>query len=61
MNTQLTDINKQLSNCVIPKLLSGRLKKDCELLLDKGGTINIKMILGTKISLLNYLDKKDSI
>ena len=48
MNTQLTDINKQLSNCVIPKLLSGRLKKDCELLLDKGGTINIKNDIGNK-------------
>jgi ubiquitin-protein ligase len=48
MNTQLTDINKQLSNCVIPKLLSGRLKKDCELLLDKGGTININNDIGNK-------------
>jgi ubiquitin-protein ligase len=48
MNTQLTDINTQLSNCVISKLLSGRLKKDCELLLDKGGTINIKNDIGNK-------------
>ena len=48
MNTQLTDIIKQLSNCVISKLLSGRLKKDCELLLDKGGTINIKNDIGNK-------------
>ena len=38
----INEINEQLSNYLIPKLLSGRLKKDCESLLNKGGTINIK-------------------
>ena len=44
----INEINEQLSNYLIPKLLSGRLKKDCELLLDKGGTINIKNDIGNK-------------
>jgi len=42
MFVQTTDIYETLSDPLISKLLSGRIKKDCEMLVKNGGNITIK-------------------
>jgi hypothetical protein len=42
MIEQNSDIYQKLSHTLIPKLLSGRIKKECEILLKKGGNINLE-------------------
>jgi hypothetical protein len=42
LNNLNEDIDNILSDPLIPKLFRGRIKKECELLLRKGGNINIE-------------------